>query len=172
VPQSTQTHWISIRARAGDRRESSEAGFALATQLVAISVATVGLLGAIATACVGVLTAERAAERVDARLAALALLDSRALDATPEGGSIAPDAPVDGYFDVVVASEKSGGYEVVPAGASVEGDLFRRQWRVRSDEATGARLVEVSCELMASVDGGPMRGAAATRVILSKARFS
>jgi hypothetical protein len=149
-------------------RHRREAGIALVTQLITTAVATVGLLGAVGTACVGVLTTRRAASAADARMAAQLLLDARVDVAREAGGSIAPDPPVTGFVDLVTLDAARGRVLSIDEGELGGGPVFRRQWRVRLDEITDVWLLEVSSELLLDEKSAPRSGADATRVRLSR----
>jgi len=147
------------------RRVRLEEGYALAVILVLISIVAVALSGAALAAGYGVLSASQTRRDVDARMAATA----RATDGVPDatGGSVAPSAPVDSFYDYAVVDPETGRLASFPASdAPSTGELILRQWRVSS--SSGGRLFEVSAVLVDASTHAPITGPRGARFTLSR----
>lgn len=148
-----------------ERCGRNERGFALAVVLVLIAIVAVALVGAAAAAGYGVLSASQTRRDVDARMAATA----RAADGVPgaSGGSVAPAAPVDGFYDFAVVDEQSGRLAVYAASdAPQSGELILRQWRVSA--SSGGRLFEVSATLVDASTHEAITGPRGAAFLLSR----
>jgi hypothetical protein len=143
-----------------------ECGSALLAFLVALSVVTVGLTGAMGLMTLSVVLAGRTRAMADARVAAQEKLDGAELRRAAEGGSVAPDAPEGGYTDVVVVgSGRVRPYTGVRAEAGAT--IVRRQWRLWTQD--GVRFGAVSAEVMRADAEAPEAARRAARVVLSGA---
>ena len=131
---------------------AAQRGFGLVEILAVTCLLTVAICTAALVAAKGVLQARHAGLHADARTAASALVNAE----PPEGlgGSVAPDAPVTGWFDVVVVSAESGRLERLEGPTRVNVVPIRRQWRVAVER--GVRVYTVSAELLGSDASTPL----------------
>jgi hypothetical protein len=147
------------------RCRNAEGGWALATTMIAICVASVALVNHAILVCYSAVAARQSRFAFQCRQAATDCLTHQEPDT--EGGDVAPATPLVGWSDVVFVDPSTGALAVagsssVPPGAT----LLQRQWRVGLDGG-GRRVFEVSvvaCERTRT----PRRGPFAARIILSK----
>jgi hypothetical protein len=134
------------------RDGAAQWGFSLVEILAVMCLLTVAICTAALVAAKGVLQARHAGLHADARTAASALVNAE----PPEGlgGSVAPDAPVAGWFDIVVVSAATGRLERLEGTARASDVPIRRQWRVAVER--GVRVYTVSAELLGSDASTPL----------------
>ncbi len=133
---------VSVRSRS--RRCAHSAGFTVIEAMVLVAIVSV-VIGAMVSVSVQATRDESSAHRAQDTILAAA---DRLGGVVPEtvGGQIAPAAPIIGWSDVVYATEN--GYVTVDGGRVPAGALLvRRQWRLRA-ESNGARIFDVSAELV------------------------
>lgn len=132
------------KSRAARTRTRTQRGFSIVEVVVVMCLLTVAICTAALLTIKGILQARHARVRTDAQTTASALVNSPAPAGT--GGSVAPDAPVVGWSDVVFVNPETGQFEPL-TGRLPEGAVpIRRQWRVAP---TGTmRVYSVSAEIM------------------------
>jgi hypothetical protein len=144
-------------------RTTREDGYALFAVMVVVSIVTIWMVDAALATGYGVLAAASTRDRLNARIAA----NERVSGAIPTGtgGSVWPDAPVAGFYDLLVTDASSGTLrEVSPEERLPDGLFVLRQWRIAAN-AGGGRLLEVSTvivdarthEVVAGPSGGEFR---------------
>jgi hypothetical protein len=134
--------------------------------MMCIALVSIGISGAALASGYGVLSAAQSRRDVDARMAATAL----AADGVPSltGGSVAPAAPVDGWYDYVVVNPSTGHLTTYTADDAPEsGDLILRQWCV-SGNGTAGRLFQVSTTLVDTATRAPLHGPHGAQFTLSR----
>jgi hypothetical protein len=130
--------------------------------LLVISVVGTALGQMVVTSAAGVVAARRSRDDLSVRLAASDILNRRAPD--EDGGSVSPDAPLDGWSDVVAVDPESG--RIMPYdGGERAGLALRRQWRCAT--AGGQRVFAASVAVVdRQLESG--EGPDATEVVLQR----
>lgn len=133
----------SMHANEARAARSAERGFSIISAMFWTVFAAIVVSGTAQIVVYGTITGRRSHIRDLGRAAASAIVEARP-PAEP-GGSVAPDAAVSGYSDVVTVDPDTGA--ILP-GDDVAGYRFRRQWRL-SQGADGVWVFEASSELLA-----------------------
>jgi type II secretory pathway pseudopilin PulG len=137
-------------------------GWTMLGLLLVVSVVGTALGQMVVTSAAGVVAARRSRDDLSVRLAVSDILNRRAPD--EDGGTVTPDAPLDGWSDVVTVDPESG--RIVPYdGGESAGLVLRRQWRCATSD--GQRVFAVSVAVVdRRLESG--EGPDATEVVLQR----
>lgn len=130
----------------------AECGFSIISAMFWTAFAAIVVSGTAQVVVYGTITGRRSRVRNLARAAASAIIEAR--PPAEAGGTVAHDAAVSGYTDIVVVDPETGG---VVTGDAAHGYRFRRQWRL-SAGADGAWVFEASSELLVGDSTEPLDG--------------
>ena len=128
------------------RRARRDEGYALFAVMVVVSIVTIWMSNAALATGYGVLAAANTRDRLNARIAA----NERVSGAVPDGtgGSVWPNEPVAGFYDLLVTDSASGRLRALePEERLPRGAMVLRQWRLVAN-ADGGRLLEVSAVIV------------------------
>lgn len=142
----------SMHANEARVARTAERGFSIISAMFWTAFAAIVVSGTAQIVVYGTITGRRSRVRSLARAAASAVIEAR--PPAEAGGTVAPDAAVSGYADIVVVDPETGG---VVTGDDPHGYRFRRQWRL-SAGADGAWVFEASSELLAGNSDEPLDG--------------
>lgn len=141
-----------------------ESGYTVLSVMIGIAVVSIALVGHALLAGYGALASRRARNDLGCRSAALAKLH----DEVPagDGGSLPPEAALEGWSDLVYFDRTTGSVVTVSGPGPAGAGLIARQWR-RGRDGRGRRVVEV---VATAVDpsGRPLAGASASSVTYSE----
>lgn len=145
-------------------RRYSETGYTVLSVMIGIAVVTIALVGHAMLAGIGALASRKARNDLGCRTVALARLQQGA--GSVDGGSTAPEQPVDGWSDVVYLDPATGSIVVVDGRMPGSVTLISRQWR-RGRDIEGHRVIEVSATTVDAA-GRPLIGRTAASVTYSE----
>jgi len=137
-----------------------QGGYTVLAVMIGIAIVSIALVSQALLAGFGVIASRQARYEHACRVAAQAVLRG-AVPAEP-GGSMPPDAPVDGWSDLVCLDPVTG--TIVADGRG--GVLVARQWRLGPD-GRGRRVFEVAATAVDAA-GSPLAGGLAASVVLSE----